>query len=92
MVTGFYNSLLAACSFFHPFFISMTDINYNAGNKELEVSVRIFTDDFEKNLRKNCNCKVELIKPADKNAMNSLVNSYVLKHLQITVNGKTMAL
>lgn len=76
----------------HPFFISMTDINYNNKNKAVEVSVRIFTDDFEKTLRKNCNCKVDLLNAPDKKAMENLVNYYVLKHLQIKINGQTQNL
>lgn len=70
----------------HPFFISMTDINYNNKSKEVEVSVRIFTDDFEKALRKNCNCKVDLFARTDKNANEKLVINYILKHLQIKVD------
>jgi hypothetical protein len=72
----------------HPFYISMTDINYNNTNKVVEVSVRIFTDDFEKTLRKNCNCKVDLLAPKDKKVMEKLVSTYVLKHLQIRLDGQ----
>ena len=31
----------------HPFFVSVTEINHNAGDKNLEISCKIFTDDFE---------------------------------------------
>jgi hypothetical protein len=72
----------------HPFYISMTEINYNNKSKSVEVSVRIFTDDFEKTLRKNCNCKVDLLAPQDKKAMEKLATNYVLKHLQIKVDGQ----
>src|SRR3954452_20500068 len=72
----------------HPFYISMTDINYNDKSKSVEVSVRIFTDDFEKTLRKNCNCKVDLLAAKDKKSMEKLVSNYVLKHLQIRVDGQ----
>ena len=30
----------------HPIHVSVTEINHNAADKTLEVSVRIFTDDF----------------------------------------------
>jgi hypothetical protein len=80
--------IVRAVAFFHPFYISMTEINYNNKSKSLEVSVRLFTDDFEKTLRKNCNCKVDLLTKQDKKAMENLVNAYVLKHLQIKVNGQ----
>src|SRR3954452_23162263 len=72
----------------HPFYISMTDINYNDKSKSLEVSVRIFTDDFEKTLRKNCNCKVDLLTKGDKKSMEALVNAYITKHLQVRLDGK----
>ena len=54
----------------------------------MEVSVRIFTDDFEKTLRKNCNCKVDLAIGADKTLMNDLVRSYVTKNVKIKIDGQ----
>lgn len=78
--------------FFHPYYISMTDINYNNKAKSLEVSVRIFTDDFEKVMRKNCNCKVDLLKPQNKKATDVLINQYIQQHLQLKVNGQAKTL
>lgn len=74
-------------AFSHPYYISMTDINHNAKNKTVEVSVRIFTDDFEKTLRKNCSCKVDLSAKGDKKVMSKLINAYILQHLQIQLDG-----
>ena len=37
----------------HPFHVSTTEINQNAKDKILEISCRIFTDDFESILEKN---------------------------------------
>jgi hypothetical protein len=85
MITG----LLAAV---HPFYISMTDINYNTNNKTLEVSVRIFTDDLEECLRRTCNCKVELMKPVDKPGMDKLVSAYINNHLQVKIDGQPATL
>ena len=79
---------VSAVLFLHPYYISMTDINYNNKARSLEVSVRIFTDDFEKVLRKDCNCKVDLLKPQDKKTMSILINSYIQQHLQLKVNGQ----
>jgi len=31
----------------HKFYVSLTDINYNAQNQTLEVTIKVFTDDFE---------------------------------------------
>lgn len=88
MITTALLWLKVATLFVHPFYISMTDVNYNNRSKSVEVSVRIFTDDFEKTLRKNCNCKVDLLGAPDKKPMENLVNTYILKHLQVNVNGQ----
>jgi hypothetical protein len=37
----------------HPFHVSVVEINYNATDKTLEISCKIFTDDFEKVLAQN---------------------------------------
>lgn len=85
----FYTVLL---SFFHPFFLSMTDVNYNDKAKELEISVRIFTDDFENTLKKNYNEKVDVLHPADTKEMNRIVNDYLQKNLQFRVDNSTVQL
>ena len=88
MVTAFLQWIQLSALWFHPFYISMTDVNYNNKAKSVEVSVRIFTDDFEKTLRSNCHCKVDLLATSEKPSMEKLVNSYVLKHLQIKIDGQ----
>lgn len=77
---------------YHPIFVSVTEIEHNAKDKTLEISCKIFTDDFEKTLRQTYKTYVDLLKPKDKNAMNKLVADYVQKHLLIKVDGKAAAL
>jgi undecaprenyl pyrophosphate synthase len=72
----------------HPFFVSMTDINFNEKDKELEISVRIFADDFENTLRKYHTTKIDILHPADQQEMNGFVTEYIQKHLQLKVNGQ----
>jgi hypothetical protein len=76
----------------HPLFVSVTEIEHNAKDKTLEISCKIFTDDFEKTLRQTYKGIVDLIKPADKAAMNKLVSEYVQKHLIISADGKKTTL
>ena len=72
----------------HPFHVSVTEIEHNASEKTLEISCKIFTDDFETALAKNYKVKVDLINPPNKAAMDSLVKKYLFAHLNIRVNGK----
>jgi hypothetical protein len=79
-------------STYHPIFVSVTEIEHNAKEKTLEISCKIFTDDFEKALRSTYKTNVDLLQPKDKNAMNKLVADYVQKHLQIKVDGRPVSL
>ena len=89
-LTFFFTTLL---SFFHPFYISMTDINYNDKNHEVEVSIRIFTDDFENTLRKqHSNINIDIEHPANQTQMNGFVNDYIQHHLSFQINGKPAAM
>lgn len=73
---------------FHPFHVSVTEINHNAPDKTLEISCKLFTDDFEGVLAKNFKTKVDLINPPNKASMDTLVKKYINSHLSIKTNGK----
>jgi hypothetical protein len=77
---------------FHPVFVSVTQIEHNAKDKTLEISCKLFTDDFEKTLRKHYTGKVDLLDEKLKAPMEKMVNDYIQKHLSITADGKKMAL
>ncbi len=76
----------------HPFYVSVIDINHNTKEKSVEISVRIFTEDLEAALRKYGNTKVDLAHPADKAAMDKLLNSYIQGKLHLNLNGKPAAM
>ncbi|MCX6316254.1 MAG: hypothetical protein NTW29_03120 [Bacteroidetes bacterium] len=76
----------------HPFHVSVIEINHNVSEKSLEISCKIFTDDFEKTLARNYNAKVDLINPPNKAAMDSLVKKYIFSHLSLKVNGRPVTL
>jgi hypothetical protein len=67
-------------------------MNYNAAEKDLEISCKIFTDDLEKTLANNYKAKVDLTTPADKNEANRLVKEYVKNHLLLKVDNKAVTL
>ena len=76
----------------HPYFVSTTEIEYNAGDKTLEVSCKMFTDDFEKALRITHKSNVDLLNAKNQEEANRLVADYLKKHLQITVDGNLVDL
>ena len=84
--------MMAVISVVHPLYISIIEVNHNAKDKELEISVRIFTDDFEAALKKNGAVKIDLTHPADKTAAEKLVSTYILNHLQLKVDNQLLPL
>ncbi len=89
------NLFLLQCFFalLHPFFVSVTEIHHNNQEKTLEISLRVFTDDFENTLKMYApGQKVDLINPPVVADMDSLINKYVTNKLRIVVNGQPKTL
>ncbi len=76
----------------HPFFVSVIEINHNAKEKSVEVSMRIFTDDFEGALKKFSNTKVDLANPANKEAIDKIIVSYIKQKMYLQIDGKPVLL
>ena len=100
MNTLFFKCLLISFSLFsvtktetkHPIFMSVTEIEHNAKEKSLEISCKIFTDDFEKTLRATYKTKIDLLNEKQKAAMGKYVNDYIQKHLKLIVDSKAVVL
>lgn len=76
----------------HPLFISVTEMNYNQVDRNLEISCKIFADDFEKTLASLSHTKVDLTSPPDKAAADKMVAAYVKAHLQLKLDNKPVTL
>jgi hypothetical protein len=82
---------VAAClSIFHPFYVSVTEINHNAKTQSVEISCRMFYDDLEHVLEKQYNTRLDIVKPTNKDQLNKLINDYIHRHLIIKVDGKVL--
>lgn len=77
---------------FHPVYLSVTEIEHNAKEKTLEISCKIYTDDFEKTLRMHYPNKIDLMNDAAKPQMEPIVNEYIQKHFSVKADGKAVAL
>jgi hypothetical protein len=76
----------------HPLFVSVTEMNYNAGDKNLEISCKLFIDDFEKTLANMYHTKIDLTTPANKAEADKMVKEYIKNHLQLKLDGKAVTL
>ena len=78
--------------FVHPLYITVTDIDHNAKDKTLEISCKMFTNDFEAALEKTTHGKVDLSDAKNKAITDKLIADYVIKHLIIKVDGRPVTL
>jgi len=76
----------------HPLHLSSTELNYNSKTSTVELSCRIFTDDFEDLLGKKYKVKPDLSAAAKHKEMDALVNKYMASHMQLTTAGKVLPL
>jgi hypothetical protein len=84
--------LISFLHFFHPFYVSVTEITQNPKTKTVQVSVRVFFDDFEKALDHKYKAKLNILKPVDRKKVDLLIADYLQKHLQIKANQKALLL
>ena len=84
--------IIGLTGLFHPFYVSVTEINHNAKEKTLEVSCKLFLDDTEKSIKKQLNTAVELTAPKDIKKAQQQISDYVKKHLTIKIDGKPVSL
>ena len=87
-----YKWLVAAWMIWHPFYVSVTEIEHNKAKNELEVSCRIFTDDLENVLKKESGKPLDIMHPVSQATADSLVAGYISRHLSITADGKQVRL
>lgn len=71
----------------HAYHTSLTEIQYNAQEKSLEISIRMFTDDLETALTKANNGQKVMIGGKNDNS-EAILNKYVQQHFAVLVSQK----
>ncbi len=74
----------------HPFYISVTEINHNAKDQILEISCKMFADDFEKVINRNYKLQLDIGSPKDKLKYDQVIAAYFTNHLGISADGKNL--
>ena len=71
----------------HPLHVSTTEVDYNTSAKTVEITCKLFTDDFEDALSKTTKDKIDLSMPSMHANMDKLVSIYLSKNLKIKIDG-----
>lgn len=82
----------AAAASYHPFYISVSEINHNAAEQTLEISSKLFAEDLEEILKKNYKTVLDLDAARDKAKAEELIRDYFAKHFVLLADGKARPL
>src|SRR6476620_5762534 len=77
---------------YHPFYVSVTEISQNLKERTLEISCKIFAEDFETTLTKDYKTPVDFTGAKSKAVLDKIIPDYVNRHLNIVVDGKPVTL
>ena len=82
-------AVLFLCSFaVHKFYVSVTQVDYVPSKKRVEITSRIFIDDFEKALNKRYNKKLNLTSDRELPEAEDLIKAYLKEKVKISINKK----
>jgi len=76
----------------HPFYVSVTEVNHNAGEKTLEISIKVFAEDIEQTIEKMAGSALDIHAEKDKAAFDKFLPQYFGRNLAINVDGKPVKL
>ncbi|MFD0963420.1 DUF6702 family protein [Pseudofulvibacter geojedonensis] len=72
----------------HKYYVSVTDINYIQDQKSVQITARIFIDDFERMLLERYDLKVVLGEEKNSELVNYYIQKYFSKKLIVELNGQ----
>jgi hypothetical protein len=72
----------------HKFYVSVTNIEHSKTDKALQITTRIFIDDFQKVLEERYDLKEELTTEKAIQEVEQMMKTYLTKKLKIWVNGE----
>jgi hypothetical protein len=82
--------LIAGLTLVHPLHISVTEITLDEKEHELEIMIRIFTDDLEQAIRsENKTPDLNILKPVNITT-DDLIWNYLRSKFKLTVNGQSL--
>jgi hypothetical protein len=82
-------AILSSSFLLHPIHVSVCDVELDRDKQRLEMTMRMFTDDLELQIRNELNEPTMdiLNPPADYNT-DKLLENYLNRHFKVAVNGK----
>jgi hypothetical protein len=75
----------------HPIYVSTSEIDYNSEDKQLEIAIKIFSDDLEEVLSLEKGETVEIGTNREHPKATEYIVAYLREHFKLEVNGKDVS-
>lgn len=75
----------------HKFYVSVTNIEHSKLSNSLQITTRIFIDDFQEVLKMRYDLKEELTAEKNEKEVEKMMEKYLVKKLKFWVNGEQKA-
>jgi len=72
----------------HKFYVSITNIEHNEKQKSLQITTRIFIDDFQRLLKERYDFQEELTSEKKPKEVEQMMQKYLNKKLKISINSE----
>jgi len=82
---------MAVWGIFHPFFVSLIEIEYLPKEQQIGIVCKINMEDLESTLEHIAGKSID-IQHADKKMIDGMLQTYFQKHLFININGKNQVI
>ena len=84
------NLVFALLTWLHSFYISISDVNYDKENQNIQISSRIFADDLEKALQNKYDHKADLLNNLTQSS--DFIARYMEENFLVDINHKELKL
>ena len=86
-----YLSVLVWVPNLHPFYVSVTEVNFNESNQSLEISIKMFTEDLEEALATRYGQKLNFASEEEHPDADAYLALYLEDQIKIKVDGKPVS-
>ena len=83
--------LVLGSSMYHPIHVSVTNIDLDPDKGKMEISVKLFSDDFQDLIFQKYSVQLQLVDRVKPDDSIEAVNRYLQEALQLEMNGKDLA-
>jgi hypothetical protein len=70
----------------HKYYLSSTKSEYKKESKTIQITMRFFIDDLQETINRTYSKDVELALPNEPKEIDSLINNYISKKLEVIIN------